>query len=174
MRVWPDNRALVSIGKGSVHRKAAKGASRDTEVYGDPRSLLSRERRLFEEHEEGCGVEDGGWAADEWDCVDIRAGVLWNAARGDGVTTMEVLELRPSDLGTVEMDGLWVPYVDLFDAEFLPTRVRLGAEEYAYHSSQIIFGHGATLPGKIRELRAAGKKPILIERGDRYYVFVAG
>jgi hypothetical protein len=85
---------------------------------------------------------------------------------------MDVLELQPADLGSVEMDGQWVPYIDLYDDGFLPTRVRLGTQEYAFHSSQIISGHGATLPARIRELRVSGKKPLLIQRGDRYYVFV--
>ena len=56
--------------------------------------------------------------------------------------------------------------------EFIPTRIAIGKDEYAFNSSQIIRGHGATLPGKIRELRADGKKPIVVERDDRYYVFV--
>lgn len=81
-------------------------------------------------------------------------------------------ELAPADLGTLDLDGLWVPYIDLYDEKFLPTRVRLGAEEYAFESSIIIFGHSATLPAKIRALRAAGKKPLIIQRGDRYYTFV--
>jgi hypothetical protein len=29
------------------------------------------------------------------------------------------------------------------------------------------------MPGKIQELRAAGKQPIVVERDDRYYVFVS-
>ena len=86
---------------------------------------------------------------------------------------MEALELQPADLGSLEMEGLWVPYVDLYDEGFLPTRVRLGAEEYAFNSSQIIAGHSATMPQRIRDLRASGKKPIIIQRADRYYIFVA-
>lgn len=82
------------------------------------------------------------------------------------------MELDPSQLGTLELDGQWVPYIDLHYEKFIPTRITLGKDEYAFNSSQIIAGHGATLPGKIRELRASGKKPIIAERGDRYYVFV--
>ncbi len=82
------------------------------------------------------------------------------------------LELDPNQLGTLELDGTWVPYVDLHDETFIPTRIAIGKDEYAFNSSQIIRGHGATLPGKIRELRADGKKPIIVERDDRYYVFV--
>ena len=111
--------------------------------------------------ESGSGIEVGCWMLDvgEW-------------RRGDGVTTMDALELLPADMGTLEMDGIWVPYVDLYDEEFLPTRVRFGADEYAFSSSIIIFGHSATLPGKIRALRAEGKKVLVAQRGDRYYVFV--
>ena len=83
------------------------------------------------------------------------------------------VELDPKDLGTLELDGQWVPYVDLYDEKFIPTRISVGKDEYAFNSSQIIFGHGATLPGKIRDLRASGKKPIIAERANRYYVFVS-
>ena len=83
------------------------------------------------------------------------------------------VELDPKDLGTLELDGQWVPYVDLYDEKFIPARISVGRDEYAFNSSQIIFGHGATLPGKIRELRASGKKPIIAERANRYYVFVS-
>ena len=82
------------------------------------------------------------------------------------------MELDPNRLGTVEMDGQWVPYVDLYDEPFMPTRIAVGKDEYEFESSQIIFGHGATLPDKIRALRASGKKPIIAERANRYYVFV--
>lgn len=82
------------------------------------------------------------------------------------------MELDPKDLGTLDLQGAWVPYVDLHDSAFLPTRINVGADEYAYSSSMIISGHGAVLPQRIKDLRAAGKKPIILERDDRYYVFV--
>ncbi len=84
-----------------------------------------------------------------------------------------MLELDPGSLGTLDLQGAWVPYADLHFTDFLPTRIKLGAEEYAYSSSMIIFGHGAVLPQRIKDLRSAGKKPIVVERDDRYYVFVS-
>jgi hypothetical protein len=91
-----------------------------------------------------------------------------------------VLELEPAQLGTLELDGIWVPYVDLVDEPFLPSRVRIGADEYGFHSSIIIFGHSALLSQKVRELRAAGKKVMVIERAaqgtghsDRYMVYAS-
>lgn len=83
------------------------------------------------------------------------------------------MELDPRQLSTLELDGIWVPYIDLYDEKFLPTRIAIGKDEYAFNSSMIIRGHGAVLPAKIRELRASGKKPIIAERDDRYYVFVS-
>jgi hypothetical protein len=82
------------------------------------------------------------------------------------------LELDVRDLGTLDLEGAWVPYADLHDSGFVPTRLKVGADEYAFNSSVIIRGHGATLPQRIKGLRSAGKKPIVVERGDRYYVFV--
>ena len=82
------------------------------------------------------------------------------------------MEISPSELGTLELDGMWVPYIDMYDAEFVPTRLNLSRDEYAFESSILARGHGAVLPPKLRELRAAGKKPLLVERGNRYYIFV--
>jgi hypothetical protein len=82
------------------------------------------------------------------------------------------LEISPSELGTLELDGMWVPYVDMYDVDFVPTRLRLAHDEYAFESSILERGHGAVLPPKLRELRAAGKKPLLVERGKRYYIYV--
>ena len=84
-----------------------------------------------------------------------------------------VLEIDPSELSTLELDAdTWVPYIDLYDLQFIPTRLKIVDEEYAFQSSIISFGSSATLPGTIRELRGAGKKPVIVERKDRYYVFV--
>jgi hypothetical protein len=82
------------------------------------------------------------------------------------------LEIAPERLDALELDGIWAPYVYMGDADFLPTRLTVGKDEYGFHSSMIIFGHGAVLPGRVRDLRAQGKKPIIVEREERYYVYV--
>lgn len=82
------------------------------------------------------------------------------------------MEINPADLGTLELDRQWVPYIDLADAGFMPTRLTIANEEYAFDGSYLVLGHGAVLPGRVRELRSAGKKPVVVERKDRYYVFV--
>jgi hypothetical protein len=82
-----------------------------------------------------------------------------------------VLQLDPARLGSLELDEMWVPYLDLYDLDFIPTRIQLGKDEYAYQCSFPIKGHGVLMPPKIRELRGAGKQPVVVERTDRYYVF---
>ena len=97
------------------------------------------------------------------------------------MTTANVLELNPADLGTLEMDGLWAAYIDLYgEVPYVPTTVRIGSDDYAYNCSFIIFGHSAEMPAKVRELRAAGKKVLVLQRGasgsgnsDRYLVFAS-
>jgi hypothetical protein len=84
-----------------------------------------------------------------------------------------MMEINPGQLGTLNMDGLWASYIDLVDADFVPTRLRIGADEYAWESSIIIQGHSAVLPAHIRDLRAKGKKAIVAERENRYYVYVS-
>jgi hypothetical protein len=98
------------------------------------------------------------------------------------MTTMEILELDPAELGTLELDAeTWVAYIDLYgELPYVPTHVKLGSDEYVFDCSFITFGSGATMPRKIHELRVAGKKVLVIQRGatgsghsDRYLVFVS-
>jgi hypothetical protein len=84
-----------------------------------------------------------------------------------------MLEINAADLGTLTLEGLWAPYIDMVDADFLPTRLKLGADEYGFESSIIVSGHSAVLPGRLRALRESGKKALIAEREDRYYVFVS-
>jgi hypothetical protein len=81
-------------------------------------------------------------------------------------------ELDASELGTLELDGNWLPYLDLTDDGFLPTHVSMAGNEYAYRESFPIRGHGATMPPALADLREQGKRPLIVERDDRYYLFV--
>ncbi|MHB8377822.1 MAG: hypothetical protein ACYDEB_12835 [Dehalococcoidia bacterium] len=83
-----------------------------------------------------------------------------------------MLELDPSQLGTLELDGKWVPYMDLNGEAFLPTHVTMADNEYAFSQSFNIQGHSAVMPQAVRALRDQGKRPLVIERHERYYVFV--
>lgn len=83
------------------------------------------------------------------------------------------LQLDPTQLGTLGLGDIWVPYIDMVDADFVPSRLRLGNDEYAYHSSVIVQGHSAVLPDRIADLRESGKEALVVERPDRYYIFVS-
>jgi hypothetical protein len=83
-----------------------------------------------------------------------------------------MVELDARNLGTLELDGGWVPYMDLNGESFLPRKVTVANNEYLFDRSFTIFGHSATMPQAIRDLRAQGKRPLIIEREDRYCVFV--
>lgn len=84
------------------------------------------------------------------------------------------LEIDPRNLGTLELDGIWVPYMDLHDdGEYMPARVVMARDEYGFQSSMIVQGHSAVLPQRVRELREAGKKSLVVERGNRYYLFAS-
>jgi len=81
-------------------------------------------------------------------------------------------ELDASELGTLELNGNWLPYLDLTGDGFLPTHVLMAGSEYAYRQSFTIRGHGATMPLALAEVRQEGKRPLVVEREDRYYLFV--
>ena len=85
-------------------------------------------------------------------------------------------------MGTLELDAeTWVTYIDLYgETPYVPTLVKVGSDQYGFDCSFITAGSSATMPQKIRELRAAGKKVLVIQRGatgsghsDRYMVFVS-
>ncbi|MEX2227809.1 MAG: hypothetical protein WEB52_15340 [Dehalococcoidia bacterium] len=83
------------------------------------------------------------------------------------------MQIDPIQLGTLEIEhDVWIPYIDLYDAEFLPTRIKVANDEYAFQRSAPVLGYGAFLPADIRAARSAGKKPIIVEREDRYYLFL--
>jgi hypothetical protein len=87
-------------------------------------------------------------------------------------TTLE-MEVDASALGTLDIEAdVWVPYLDMHDADIVPTRLKLGEHEYVWDSSMQVKGWGAVMPGKIRELREGGKEPLVVERGERYYIYV--
>ena len=71
-------------------------------------------------------------------------------------------------------DGLMVPLVRLTLEEQPPdSEIRVGGQRYRYDRSYPIKGHSAIMPRFLREQMAAGKKPLIVERPSRYYVYFA-
>jgi len=82
-------------------------------------------------------------------------------------------EIDRSLIGTLELGGDEVPYVDLEDWPFIGSKVVVDGTEYTYARSFIIQGHSAVMPAAVAELKAQGKSILVVERRDRYYVYVA-
>ena len=91
------------------------------------------------------------------------------------MTTQEAapLEIDRSLIGTLDLEGLQVPYVYLADRPFAHTRLRVDGTEYTYDRSYPVKGHSAVMPGFIVELQAEGRQVLVAERSERYYVYLA-
>jgi hypothetical protein len=82
-----------------------------------------------------------------------------------------VLELDETLLETLPLDGMELPRIRLHGPPPF-SQARLGDREYRYERSFPVKGHGANLPNFIREQLEAGKTPLLLEREDRFYVYL--
>jgi hypothetical protein len=85
-----------------------------------------------------------------------------------------VLELPDDLLEPRAMDGLTVPSIRLTqEALPPPVQISVGGQAYQYDRSYPIKGHSAVLPRYLREQMGTGKKPLLVERPTRFYVYFA-
>lgn len=83
------------------------------------------------------------------------------------------LAIDPAEIGSLELEGVVLPYVDLEGALLVHSRLQLGSIEYTYVRSFPIKGHSAVMPGAVGELLAQGKQLLVVERAERYYLFAA-
>ena len=84
------------------------------------------------------------------------------------------MDLEDTLIEPLFMDGLSVPLIRLTTEEMPPrAEVRLRDQSYHYERSYPIKGYSAVMPGYLREQMATGKKPLLVERDTRYYVYFA-
>jgi hypothetical protein len=86
---------------------------------------------------------------------------------------MAILELEDVDLEPLALDGLEVPRIYMHGGPPPYSELRFEGEDYLYARSFPIKGHGASLPNFLRERMAEGKKPLLVERTDRFYVYLS-
>ena len=89
------------------------------------------------------------------------------------MTEAPTLEIEHSLVGTLELEGMDVTYINLEQLASIPTRLRLADVEYDYDRSFPIRGHSAVLPEAITELEDEGKRIVVAERSERYILFVA-
>lgn len=91
------------------------------------------------------------------------------------MTTQEAdpIDIDPSLVGTLELAGFDVPYVDLEAHPHMASRLAFGGTQYTFDSSFPTKGHSAVMPAAIAEHQQDGKRILVAERGERYYVYLA-
>jgi hypothetical protein len=85
-----------------------------------------------------------------------------------------VLTFQEADLDAITLDsGITLPLVRMTTGGLPEIEIALGEQSYTYDRSYNIKGSSAIMPKYVAELLSAGKKPLVIERPTRYYLYVA-
>ncbi len=74
-------------------------------------------------------------------------------------------------MGSLELEGANVAYVNLEHVAAIPVRLRVADVEYTYDRSFPIRGHSAVMPEAIAELEE-GQRVLVAERQERYLVYL--
>ena len=82
-------------------------------------------------------------------------------------------EFDDVELEPFAADGLTLPLLRLNDIDLPSTIIKVSGQEYQYDRSYPFKGYGAVMPKYVAEQIAAGKKPLIVERLDRYYLYFA-
>jgi hypothetical protein len=82
-----------------------------------------------------------------------------------------VIEFANDDLETFPVDGLMVPLVRMTSGPIPTVQVRVDGRDYQYDRSYPIKGYAAIMPSYLKEQVAGGKRALLIERPDRFYLY---
>lgn len=82
-------------------------------------------------------------------------------------------EYDDADLEIYVQDSLRLPLLRLTTGGPPHVEIRVGDQGYRYERSYPIKGHSAVMPQYLREQSSAGKRPLIVERPDRYYVYFA-
>ena len=85
-----------------------------------------------------------------------------------------MLEFQEDALDVLAVDGLTVSLIRLTAGGPPTAELRVGGHGYRYDRSYPIKGYSATMPGYLQQQLAAGKQPLIIERADRFYVYLEG
>lgn len=85
-----------------------------------------------------------------------------------------MLEFDDRQLETYREAGVSAPFLRLNrGVDLPPVEIKVGDQEYRYDRSYPIKGHSAVMPGYLQECVEQGKQPLVIERIQRYYVYLA-
>jgi hypothetical protein len=86
---------------------------------------------------------------------------------------MAIQELTDVDLDPLVLNGLEVARILQHQGPPPSTTLRFDGRDYQYERSFPIKGYGAALPNFLRARLAEGKRPLLIERKERLYVYLS-
>ena len=81
-------------------------------------------------------------------------------------------EFDDDEIEAFPVDGIAVPLVRMTTGDNVPTvQIKVDGRDYQYDRSYPIKGHSAIMPPYIKEQVAGGKRPLIVERPDRFYVY---
>jgi hypothetical protein len=80
-------------------------------------------------------------------------------------------EFPDIDLEPFALDSLTLPLLKLNDIDLPGTVIKVGDAVYQYDRSYPFKGYGAIMPKYVAEQMNAGRKPLVVERLDRYYLY---
>ena len=82
-------------------------------------------------------------------------------------------ELDEDRLEPMPLDGMVLPLIRMAEEDRPPYfEVKVGEQAYRYERSYPIKGFSAVMPKFIQAQLDAGKKPLIIERPQRYLVYL--
>ena len=85
-----------------------------------------------------------------------------------------MLEFEDTETEPFPADGgLLVPLIRMTAGGLPSVDIKVGDQQFRYDRSYPYKGQSAVMPAFLREQVAAGKKPLLVERPDRFYVYFA-
>lgn len=83
-------------------------------------------------------------------------------------------DFEESQLEPFFTDEFTVPLIRIVtETEPPSSEIKVGGQGYQYDRSYPIKGHSAVMPGYLRAQMDAGKKPLILERETRFYVYFA-
>jgi hypothetical protein len=87
--------------------------------------------------------------------------------------TYQAIQIPRSYLGLVEIGDEELPFVDLDEQPYVSSKIEVEGIEYTYERSFPIKGHSAIMPAQVEQLQSQGKRLLVGERNERYYLYSA-
>ena len=83
-----------------------------------------------------------------------------------------MIEIGESEVESFAAEAVEVPRIKL-PSGWPRAEIMVAGRAYAYERSYPVKGHSAVMPRYLSEQVEAGKEPLIVERGDRFYVYLA-